>query len=306
MPEVSIGRFRRFVVLPTQAYFRSPAKVVATIGVVGFLIDMFWKPINNAGLILLGLAMTPWLTRLIKSAKVAGVEFVVTDTQTPEAVGAKLEAEADRAMEDGEQVEVHEGGDQAAEAVEADEQAHEVAGTGLGPQVGPEEGSDASDADATPTPSPANRSSLGRSMMRRHFIRSAFLAETLVLQELQRETGGVLQRDVRLGTGRDDGLDAILTTPTGTVGVQVKLTRSDKNAQNILRDAAFSLIVARPKIPPLISGTKPRLILAWVLEGPTTVLAHMTVKEITAAFPGVELRLFSLDALARRYGVPVS
>jgi hypothetical protein len=80
----SLGaRLRRWVGRPTT--------VVAIIGVFGLSIDLFWKPLTTGALVMLGLIALPWLLRIVKRAKIAGLEL---EAQSPGEVEERIEREA--------------------------------------------------------------------------------------------------------------------------------------------------------------------------------------------------------------------
>lgn len=61
-----------------RAFLQRPQQVIALVALLGFLIDLAIKPISNAGLILIVLALSPWITRIIKTIELPGggkVEF---------------------------------------------------------------------------------------------------------------------------------------------------------------------------------------------------------------------------------------
>ncbi|MGE5475153.1 MAG: hypothetical protein ACM3Q1_00730 [Bacteroidales bacterium] len=61
-----------------RAFLQRPQQVIAAVALIGFLVDLAIKPISNAGLILIVLALSPWITRIIKTIELPGggkVEF---------------------------------------------------------------------------------------------------------------------------------------------------------------------------------------------------------------------------------------
>jgi hypothetical protein len=58
--------------------------------VVGLSIDLFWKPLTTGALVMLGLIALPWLLKIVKRAKIAGVEL---EAQSPDEVEDRIERE---------------------------------------------------------------------------------------------------------------------------------------------------------------------------------------------------------------------
>lgn len=93
-----------------RGFIRKPQAVIAVVALIGFIIDFAIKPISNAGLILIVLALSPWITRIIKTIELPGggkVEFerelaaasdkvedagLLAEPPTPEAKKAAYEA----------------------------------------------------------------------------------------------------------------------------------------------------------------------------------------------------------------------
>lgn len=71
-------------------WLRRPTTVVAAIGVVGLSLDLFWKPLTTGALVMLGLIALPGLLKIVKRAKIAGVEL---EAQTPDEVEQRIERE---------------------------------------------------------------------------------------------------------------------------------------------------------------------------------------------------------------------
>ena len=93
-----------------RAFMQKPQQVIAVVALIGLAIDWIFKPISNAGLILIVLALSPWITRIIKTIELPGggkVEFerdlatasdkvegagLLAELPTPEAKKAAYEA----------------------------------------------------------------------------------------------------------------------------------------------------------------------------------------------------------------------
>lgn len=70
-----------------------PASLVAIVGLAGFLADYLWRPISNAGLILLGFVITPFIIRLVKKISVSGIDLELLEQATAPEQEKKLEQE---------------------------------------------------------------------------------------------------------------------------------------------------------------------------------------------------------------------
>lgn len=245
--------------------FDNPLYVVGGIGLVGFLIDMCVKPISNAGLILLGLASSPWLTKLIKSAKVAGVELEMAPPAPREATGARLAEEIGSQPVDQLPASAPSGASEGAQA----HPAAPITGTGGNLYA------------------PSDRLAL------------AYLAEGLVLQELQREVGGLLQRNVDIGThGNARQLDGLIVASDATIAVEIKL------------------FIGRPPVKAIITQLHERLeFVPFELRkrgytNPRVVIAIITYddsSEYTELFealsnPRIQVRHFNFNELLSKYG----
>ena len=103
------GRFERLKA-KFRAFIQRPQQVIAVVALIGLAIDWMFKPISNAGLVLIVLALSPWITRIIKTIELPGggkVEFerelaaasdkaegagLLAEPPTPEAKKAAYEA----------------------------------------------------------------------------------------------------------------------------------------------------------------------------------------------------------------------
>jgi len=75
---MDIQKFRRDTAKRLRAIVQRPQHVISLVALFGFFIDLAIKPISNAGLILIVLALSPWITRIIKTIELPGggkVEF---------------------------------------------------------------------------------------------------------------------------------------------------------------------------------------------------------------------------------------
>lgn len=75
---------------PFLRWMKRPTTIVSVIGVVGLSIDLFWKPLTTGALVMLGLIALPWLLKIVKRAKIAGVEL---EAQSPDEVEERIERE---------------------------------------------------------------------------------------------------------------------------------------------------------------------------------------------------------------------
>lgn len=104
-----LGRIERLKA-KFRGFTQKPQQVIAVVALIGLAIDWMFKPISNAGLILIVLALSPWITRIIKTIELPGggkVEFerdlatasdkvegagLLAEPPTPEAKKAAYEA----------------------------------------------------------------------------------------------------------------------------------------------------------------------------------------------------------------------
>lgn len=198
---------------------RYPIAVIASLGLGGFLLDYFWRPISTAGLILLGLAASPWLIKVVRVRKgtVAAWEFELGYPSAPLETGERLAAELREGADDTAHEQISDIAEQVAEA--------ETQGGQLDPEPAPATAQE----DDKPTLLDNRRAQVAR----------AYLAEGLVFQELQREFGGTVQKEVRIGPYAIDG---IVFGPSGPVAVEVKILSSGKALRNRIVDAAARLL----------------------------------------------------------------
>lgn len=260
---------------------RFPVLVVAFIGFTGFLLDYLWKPISTSGLILLGLAAAPWLIRVIKlkKGKFGGWEFEVADTAAPASTGARLAEEL-------------------AEAVEEPADA-ELPLTDPEQPVGPAGAPPAQSVDERVA---ASNVEWNASLLSSHETRvaRAYLAEGLVFQDLQREFGGFIQREVRIGSVMIDGI--IATASGGAVAVEVKLVRDLRNLQNRLVDAAYQLLSIR-EIAKERYGSLSILVAVVVDNKRTSFDMDRRLREFRQVYPDLDVRMYFFPELLEKYGV---
>lgn len=269
-----------------RSFVHNPVYVVATIGLAGFVVDMLWKPISNAGLILLGLASMPWLTRLIKSAKLGGLEIELAPAAPPASIGARL----------------------------AEEVAPEA--STLPPEPGPEPSvTEPVPPDSMPgapvaggssdLPKPQTGSG-GELFPANQRLALAYLAEGLVLQDLQRELGGVLQRAVRLDTayGSHREIDGLILTPSETVAVEIKLFLAQRPLKMMIKQA-IDRTTGVPFALRKMGYPNPRLVIAIVSDSASTAWERRILElQDSMEFPAgrMQLRHFNLPDLLTRYG----
>jgi hypothetical protein len=96
-------------------------------------------------------------------------------------------------------------------------------------------------------------------------VTRAFVAEALVLQELQREFGGAIRRQVavRLGGGRSFRVDGIINVDNRTVAIEVKIIKKYQNLANIINDSIAQAMRYRNSFENVASF---RFILAIVVD----------------------------------------
>jgi hypothetical protein len=73
-----------------REWARRPTTLVAAIGLAGLSLDLFWKPLTTGALVMIGLIALPWLLKIVKRAKIAGVEL---EAQSPDEVEERIERE---------------------------------------------------------------------------------------------------------------------------------------------------------------------------------------------------------------------
>lgn len=203
---------------------RQPGVVVSFIGIVGFIIDMWVKPVSNAGLILLLAASCPWLLKLVKRLKVG--DYLELEPLTPAEIEQKLDTEAAELVQ---------------EATPKRAETGEIA-TAKKPTRTPAK------AKAAPKPT---IDLIGQT--RRHL----YLTDQLVLDRLEAEFGVEFRRNVRLGAFE---LDAVaMTKPIPTL-IEIKVVRSSTHIQRRLREAIDHLRTARHEWR-RASGEAPRSLL---------------------------------------------
>jgi hypothetical protein len=261
---------------------RYPVTVIAALGLGGFLLDYLWKPISTAGLILLALTASPWLIRVVrvKKGSLAGWEFELGYPSDPMATGERLAEE------------LRENDDQ---SLGGSGQA-EPAGAPENPSAQPPGG----DVIATPgSPQTNIHRAVPTAPLHMQYAR-AYLAEGLVFQELQREFGGTIQREVRVGPYAIDG---VVFGPTGPVAVEVKLLSSGKALRNRLVSAATRLMQLGALGGEKFGNLRP--LLAIVVERMDEASDHWRrrLREVKSEFPGIDFRVFSLEDLLRKYGI---
>jgi hypothetical protein len=251
-----------------------PVAVVATLGLVGFLLDYFWKPVSTAGLILLGLAVSPWLLKVIKVKKgtVAGWEFELAQPSAPAETGERL-----------------------AEEIRNDE-------ADPPEQIAPEiiENATPNEGDAHPQDAPVTNVPSPSGTFRSELVAQAYLAEGLVFQELQREFGGTVQREVRVGPYAVDG---IVFGPSGPVAVEVKLVSPKSVGRARLIDAGARLLQLSSLGGEKYGNLRP--LLAIVVRDDDGPSEHWRrrIREFRTEFSRIDTRVFKLEELLQKYGI---
>ena len=258
---------------------RYPVLIVALIGFVGFLLDYLWKPISTSGLILLGLAATPWLIKVIKlkKGKLAGWEFEVADPAAPASTGARLAEELAKAGE---------------EPVDGELPLPE-------PEQQPAMPQEAPPPDQQLNAQPPDLSSERRASSHETRVARAYLAEGLVFQELQREFGGFIQREVRIGATEIDG---IIATSRTAIAVEVKLVKDLRNWQSRVAEAAHHLLSAREAAKQRYEHVS--ILVAVVVDNKRTSFASSRrLRELMRMYPELDVRVDFLPELLDKYGV---
>ena len=139
------------------------------------------------------------------------------------------------------------------------------------------------------------------------FRAQAVIAEDLVFRQIASEFSHPIQRQVAIVVGgKQIHLDGVIDIPNETIGVEVKLFKGDslrKNLTNRLNDIAG--IAARFGSLGLVGS---RMIIAVVgtgLDHEAETLVKSRFDEIVHGVnTPVELRLYDLDQLKNRFGIP--
>lgn len=255
----------------------NPTYVLAGVGLAGFCVDMFLKPISNSALILLGVACSPWLTRLITSAEIAGFKLALAPPAPPQSTGEKLAHEAAEAQEPPEL---------------AQEQHNDVI-----------MGDAAEDGRQAPPAEPITGSG-GSTFAPGQNLAAAYLLEGLVAEELQRELSGLIQRGVRLE--RPDGVtsevDALIIRENETVVLEVKLFAKRPYRASLIEQAQSQTL---RNVHTLVKmGHKyVRGIVAVVVSDREAALSFERSLAKSIPFSDrVQVRVFSASDLMAKYG----
>jgi hypothetical protein len=264
---------------------RYPVLVVAVMGFAGFLLDYLWKPISTSGLILLGLAVSPWLIRVIKlkKGKLGGWEFEVADVAAPASTGARLAEEiAEEAAEE-----------PANPELPLPEPAQSQP---LAPEASPVGNEGVAASQSVPSAADGNLALLSSHQNR---VARAYLAEGLVFQELQREFGGFIQREVRLDSSEIDG---IVVTSRGAIAVEVKLVKDLRNWQSRVMSAAYRLLSFREAAKGRYDNLS--VLVAVVVDNKRTPFEmSRRLREFRGVYPELDVRIFFLPELLDKYGL---
>lgn len=266
-----------------KGWLKNPTHVLAAVGLSGFGIDMFYRPISNAGLILLALACAPWLTKLVKSAKVAGVEFELADSAPPRETAERLATEL---------------------TAEANGQLELTGNTTAEVQkVVPEPPVEPAPTPAAVRPAEPMTGSGGLLFAPNQNLALAYLLEGLVLQDLQTDLGGLLQRDVRLPVqqGREAQADGLLVKNDEAVVVEVKLF-INRPPLGVLVDQAVEQAAAFLPRLKMLGYSRARAIVAVVIGSDTDSRRARELEWRTKGYSGVTVKVFRAEELLSRYG----
>ncbi|WP_066525815.1 hypothetical protein [Erythrobacter sp. CCH5-A1] len=266
-----------------KGWLKNPTHVLAAVGLSGFGIDMFYRPISNAGLILLALACAPWLTKLVKSAKVAGVEFELADSAPPQETAERLATEL--TAEANGQLELT--GSATAEVAEV-------------AQEQPVEPVPVPSTIRTAQPLPGSG---GMIFAPDQNLALAYLLEGLVLQDLQADLGGLLQRDVRLPTekGIAAPVDGLLVRNDEAVLVEVKLFINRPPQRSLIIQAVEQAAAFLPRLK-LLGYSRGRAIVAVVIGSGVESRRARELQRLTSEYSGVTVKVFRAEELLSRYG----
>ena len=136
-------------------------------------------------------------------------------------------------------------------------------------------------------------------------IAQTYLLEGLVLQELQRELGGAVLREVevRLATNEMVHVDGLFLSSAGEIAVEIKVVsgffqRAIDNAVGLIRKFETAALKSPSFLKPI------RLIYVFVMREPGSVRVRERLAEISqcAKFP-VDVRIYKERLLLEKYGL---
>lgn len=256
-----------------KSWLGNPTYVLAIVGFAGFAVDMFLKPISNAGLILLGVACAPWLARLLKSAEFAGFKFVLSPSAPAQSLASKLSKELDP---------------------------NEADSGGITDDT--EKQSDASGMQYIPT-APASGGPIGRIKLNKN-LAEGYLLEGLAIRDLQSDLPGMVQRDVRLRdrNGRFYDIDGLIVRDVETVAVEVRHWTHRKPKVGELSNA-ISRLISSVYFLREHGYANPRGILVVLARNSEEASKMETAMADEAQFSSqVQVRFTSADELMNKYG----
>jgi len=145
-------------------------------------------------------------------------------------------------------------------------------------------------------------------------IQEAYIAETLVFQELQNIFSGTVKREVAISTSNKMRMrvDGIVESKDNVIIVEVKYFKSNKTEiERRIRETVFDL--CQYKMQDVVLRTESsdakttKILLAIVLgtnfgEIPTTKVARLNELTMSA---GIDLKIFHLENLLSKYGLPL-
>lgn len=137
-------------------------------------------------------------------------------------------------------------------------------------------------------------------------VQSAYLAETLVLQDLENELGFPINRNVRMGVaGKSMEVDGVIRRPEGAIFVEVKYLRSKSILPQLLRNVAKRIDMMTSVFQKMNLLPMKDFILAIVVHGGEefreevkNVLDSEDLEKID-----FEVRVYSFDDLLNKYGL---
>ena len=137
-------------------------------------------------------------------------------------------------------------------------------------------------------------------------VHSAYLAETLVLQDLENEFGYSISRNVTMGAGGQQiEIDGVINRPNGTTFVEIKFLRSKTNLANTLRLMADQIEKFSALCEKMRFVSKSDFIFAIVVEGGKEFRneVEIALDSPTLEAKGFEIRVYSLEDLLEKYGL---
>jgi hypothetical protein len=146
---------------------------------------------------------------------------------------------------------------------------------------------------------------LVQTLYRQAAFARAYMAEGLVFQELQREFGGAVKREVRISTPKGIAvIDGLIETQRETIAVEVKLARDLGQLKKIIKPAWLQIGKYTSILNERYSNV--HFILAIVVEFDDEILnIEEMMRQWLEERNNVRVRVFYFNELLTKYGLPV-